>query len=844
MNAPPLNAIIGRKLLALVLAPSLAFTLVLGSLITYSQYTEMLGRNAALAQSLARYTAAYMDDATHALAHAALDDPAKPSAALTASLANLYAAFPRFDRLLWLDPDADIAAAYPEGLIGQDFPFLPAPAEDGRSLSRPAYAPGAGGLTLYAAHSTPRGWRVVAELDLTTLREHLGDFAPPGQATRLLLADAYGNLIVHPDEALVRQQANVGGWPLFAGLEGRERTSAVFRQDGVLYAGVVEVLPGLGWRLALYTPLREVLMPASRTVAGLILFLLAFFSLVAASFRYELRRRVVAPLADFAAALQQAARGDYRNAALSRVDSFAELGVMEREFAAMAAMIATRESELRNSHAYLRSIIDSLVSSVLAVDANARVSLMNTAAARMCGLDSPDHASGRDVYELFPVLCQVRGNLEAALASGRASARERQPCASGGRSAFYDLSFAPLASGGKGGAVIRITDVTTRAQMEEVMIQSEKMLSVGGLAAGMAHEINNPLGGILQSTQNIQRRIGPGLPANDRAAADLGTDVGTVRAYLERRGVLRMLDGINESGKRAAAIVANMLNFSRRTTSRHAPTDLHALIERTLTLAASDFDLKKRYDFRKIAITRDFDPALAAVPCVATEIEQVLFNLFKNAAQAMSGMPARPGRPAITVATRAGDGYAEIRVRDNGPGVGPENRKRIFEPFFTTKPPGDGTGLGLSVSYFIITSNHKGTFTLESGPGGGAEFIIRLPLAPPRPGPGRPGRRRRPGRPGPGRLSPARAQPNSTLRTKALRRASMICPRTAVRSKWARAAVVVPAGAVDISFSMLTCFGDPSAIRLAPLNSPLTIAAASPRSRPSSTPPSIMASMK
>jgi signal transduction histidine kinase len=749
MNAPPLTAIIRRKLLALVLAPSLVFTLVLGSVIAYRQYAGLTEHNAMLAQSLARYVEAYMTDARHALRHAALEGPAASERILTTALANLYAAFPHFERLLWIDANGDIVAAYPSGMVGMDFPFLPAPAQDGQEVSLPAYAPGAGGLSLYVTHTALRGWRIVAEMDLQTLREHLDEFAPPGATTQLLLADGHGNLIVHPDETLVRQQANVGGWPLFADLGSRERLTATFRQDGVTYAGAVVVLPEMGWRLVLYTPLHEILVPVWRTVAALILFLLAFFSIIAASFRYELHRRVVAPLADFAATLQQAARGDYRNAAVSGADSFAELGVMEHEFTAMAATIAGRERDLRHSRAHLKSIIDSLNSAVLAVDAQARISLMNEGAARMCGLDDPGQARGRDVYELFPILRGARRNLSAALAMGRASTLERQPCvgpangANGAgvkRSAFLDLSFAPLTGDeASPGAVVRIADVTTRAQLEEIMIQTEKMMSVGGLAAGMAHEINNPLGGILQSAQNIRRRTGPELPANHRAATALGTDMDTIQAYLERRGVLRMLDGISDSGQRAAAIVANMLNFSRRSTSNHAPTDLHALIERTLALAASDYDLKKRYDFRKVNVERTFDPGLPPVPCTPTEIEQVLLNLFKNAAQAMSAMDPPPDTPTLTVTTRKGPGYAEIRVRDNGPGIGPENRKRIFEPFFTTKAPGEGTGLGLSVSYFIVTSNHKGTIILDSEPGHGAEFIIRLPLddaAAQTPGPG------------------------------------------------------------------------------------------------------------
>jgi len=244
----------------------------------------------------------------------------------------------------------------------------------------------------------------------------------------------------------------------------------------------------------------------------------------------------------------------------------------------------------------------------------------------------------------------------------------------------------------------------------------------------MAHEINNPLGGILQSTQNILRRISPDLPANAQAAAECGISLDAVRAYLEKRNILNFMDGIRISGQKAAEIVQNMLTFSRRSESRMAPVDLADLLNKTVELAAHDYDLKKKYDFRLIEIIRDFPPDFPKVRCAATEIEQVILNLLRNAAHAMSANkdPKTPSR--ITLRLRKEEDKARIEVKDNGPGMEENIRRRIFEPFFTTKEVGEGTGLGLSVSYFIITSNHKGSMSVESEPGKGSCFVIHLPL--------------------------------------------------------------------------------------------------------------------
>ena len=133
-----------------------------------------------------------------------------------------------------------------------------------------------------------------------------------------------------------------------------------------------------------------------------------------------------------------------------------------------------------------------------------------------------------------------------------------------GEMRYEDVTVYPLMSNGVEGAVIRVDDVTERVRIEEMMVQSEKMLSVGGLAAGMAHEINNPLGVILQASQNVLRRVSPDLPVNARVAGECGITLSSVQQYLERREILTFLEDIRQSGQRAAEIVANMLSFSRK----------------------------------------------------------------------------------------------------------------------------------------------------------------------------------------------------------------------------------------------------------------------------------------
>ena len=167
-------------------------------------------------------------------------------------------------------------------------------------------------------------------------------------------------------------------------------------------------------------------------------------------------------------------------------------------------------------------------------------------------------------------------------------------------------------------------DVTDRKRMEEMMIQTEKIMSVGGLAAGMAHELNNPLGGMLQGVQNVQRRLSPDLKSNQEPAKEFGIDLHNLQLYMEKREILSFLNGIKDSGKKASEIISNMLQFSRKSESQMAPTNLVELLENALDLAGKNYDLKKKYDFRNIDIIREFDLNLPLVPCTETEIEQVV----------------------------------------------------------------------------------------------------------------------------------------------------------------------------------------------------------------------------
>lgn len=386
------------------------------------------------------------------------------------------------------------------------------------------------------------------------------------------------------------------------------------------------------------------------------------------------------------------------------------------------------EKKLTGFQNYLNSIIDSMPSALIALDEQLYVTQWNQEASALSGTRL-DEALNQPIFLAFEPLKPYLPQLKATVEQHTVERIERVTWIKDDEPKHYALTFYPLMGGAGRGVVIRIDDITQRLPLEEMMVQSEKMLSVGGLAAGMAHEINNPLGAILHNVQNIRRRLSADLPKNQEHAEQVGVELETVNRYLQSREVPQLLDGIQQAGARAAKIVTHMLSFSRRSNRQMAPCDLPALIDQAVEIAGNDFDLTIGFDFKGQAIIRQFDPLLGPVPGTANELEQVLLNLLKNAAQAihLREDDSEPGR--IILRTRLNPPWAEIQVEDNGIGMSENVRKRTFEPFFTTKEIGQGTGLGLSVSYFIITNNHKGQMEVHSTLGQGTCFTLRLPLA-------------------------------------------------------------------------------------------------------------------
>ncbi|MBL8898375.1 MAG: PAS domain-containing protein [Planctomycetes bacterium] len=270
-------------------------------------------------------------------------------------------------------------------------------------------------------------------------------------------------------------------------------------------------------------------------------------------------------------------------------------------------------------------------------------------------------------------------------------------------------------------------------RLQRSALQHEKMITVGGLAAGIAHELNNPLAAVLQNLKLLAYALDPADRLAMQRLRESGLDEASLRALGEyrERFLTRYVERIEQAGTRAAGIVADLLSFSRDGKPALQPTSTPELVRRSLALARLDVEAASAGLPMPIELVCEIEPGAEELLCDARQIEQVLLNLVQNASHALREMPenARDAgfAPRIELRVRPlAPGRVEISVSDNGPGIAVDPPERVFEPFFTTKEVGRGTGLGLYVCWFLVVEAHGGAIRVHSRAGGGARFEVEL----------------------------------------------------------------------------------------------------------------------
>jgi PAS domain S-box-containing protein len=305
-------------------------------------------------------------------------------------------------------------------------------------------------------------------------------------------------------------------------------------------------------------------------------------------------------------------------------------------------------------------------------------------------------AVGRRVDELFDPEFLAAVRMAERDGSSEAATIYRTPLVSrhadGARKRLVNAAMHPLrgSSSSPLGSVLMVEDITSRVQLEEQLQISEKMASIGLLAAGVAHEVNTPLTGISSFTQMLLENADPEDPRT------------------------RLLEKIERQTFRAAKIVNSLLHLSRPVQSETGPVDLHVVINDVLSL------LEHQFRTASVQVRKDLQADGPMVRAVEHKLQQVFLNLFLNARDAM------PKGGWLAIATHRDGDHVVVEVSDTGAGIPAEHLARIYDPFFSTKPIGQGTGLGLSITYGIV-QEHDGTIVCDSQVGQGTRFSLSFP---------------------------------------------------------------------------------------------------------------------
>jgi PAS domain S-box-containing protein len=399
---------------------------------------------------------------------------------------------------------------------------------------------------------------------------------------------------------------------------------------------------------------------------------------------------------------------------------------------------------LSESEARYRSLLSAIASILIGLDEQGRIIQWNSPAERVfgkpaaqvlsqllvdCGLDWDQAKIVAGVTQCHTTFDRVRLDRVAY----------RRP---DGKWGLLGLVLNPILSEDRRytGVLIVGSDITERLQLETQLAQAQKLKSIGQLAAGIAHEINTPIQYIGDNTRfmrdgftsliRMRQKYGEFFEAARQGgvSAELVEEVKAMAREVDLdyllqeipQAVAQSLEGID----RVSKIVAAMKEFSHPGGENKQAIDLNHAIENTVTVA--------RNEWKYVAtLETDFDPELPLVPCLPSELNQVILNLIVNAAHAI-GEKAEAhddSKGLITLSTRQQADCVEVRVKDTGTGIPADIQDRIFDPFFTTKEVGKGTGQGLAIAHDVVVEKHGGTLTFETDLGHGTTFIIRLPLA-------------------------------------------------------------------------------------------------------------------
>ena len=700
--------ILRDKFLFWIVLPGVVTVLFSGVFVGYEYYRDFKITGDILSGAVSSAITVYVENSRRQLRVFAdkVKKQARGTEDMNQRLRDLYELYPHFERLIWLDNEAIVRAAHPEGGEGMSFPHLLHYArEETYIFSRPVLSVKSGRVVLYMGYLLPDGEAIVGELDLKALRTHVQSLTPPG--FEMALCDSYGNLVLHPQERLVDEQENIGHLsivqqpgtmelipPMMPGVEGQ-------------YLGESRLVGDQGWVLLVARPLKNLVEPALQTVLVALMLLAAGISFVFWRFQSALERVLFQPLVGLVDNISDVARGCYQDR-LKRTMSFQELHDVELEFENMAGEIRAREEAIVEGTRRHRAMFEDSAAVQLLLDAESgRILDVNPAALRYYGY-SREEMLGMTRLDLSAESVEtVTEIVKSIWAGGKRLISTRHRLASGEvRDVEIFASFLHL--GDSNLFFLIVQDVTERVRMQGELVSAKEAAEAASEAktlflANMSHELRTPLSGI----------IGMGRLLLDTPLSQ------------EQYGLVRMA---LESADHLLGIVTQLLELSSLTSGKVGLREEPLLLSDALAPAMSICNVHA--DKRNLRCEQSVAPDVPeAIVGDLGKLRQILINLVNNAAKF-----TEEGTVGVeVVVAEAGPGNAlvlEFRVRDTGMGIPKDKQESIFESFVLGEEPltkkYGGTGLGLAICRQLVRMM-GGEIWVESVPGHGSVFSFTLP---------------------------------------------------------------------------------------------------------------------
>jgi PAS domain S-box-containing protein len=395
------------------------------------------------------------------------------------------------------------------------------------------------------------------------------------------------------------------------------------------------------------------------------------------------------------------------NRELEEIRTQLELRVKERTATLETEIVGHRltTGRLRSSEAYINSILRSLPLMLIGLNKENRITQWNHRAEEISGMASKS-VLGQDLWEAYPSITISPQQIEQALDENKTLSIKYSQ-----RGQYhFDITIYPLPGDGETGVVILLDDVTQRVKNETMLIQRDKMSSIGEMASIMAHDINIPLRAIIKDVKEVRKDL-----------TDEPIDKEALREVLED-AVIR--------GQQATSVIDNLVNFSGGGGGEKSDLNMLDAIHHSVELANDVLSVMSGVRFKDIKVNIDCADDIPEIPCYVTEIQQVFLSLFRHSCYALGKVDDADHNPVINIEVTKFYDNLWVRIQHNGRGISLEEQKTIFEPYAADGDPNGNYNAGkrLSFAYFIITEQHQGQIAVTSAPDVGTTFHIQLPL--------------------------------------------------------------------------------------------------------------------